>query len=81
MKICNRLSFKLLDHWRQRVAQITKERSSSPRLKDLLDFVEEENNVVNSPLDKMLNEQRRTPSNKGTHVKPFVNAVAKEDEP
>jgi len=79
LKISNRLCFKLLDRWRRRVAQITKERSSSPRFKDLLDFVEE-NNVANSPLNKMLSEQRRTPPNKGTRVRASFNAIAKEDE-
>jgi len=80
VKISNRLSFKLLDRWRRRVAHITKERSSSPRFKDLLDFVEEKNNVANSPLNKKLSEQRRTPPNKGTRVRASFNAIAKEDE-
>jgi len=80
VKISNRLSFTLLDRWRRRVAQIIKDRSSSPRFKNLLDFVEEENNVVNSPLNKMLSEQRRTPPNKGTCVRASFNAIAKEEE-
>jgi len=72
-----RLYFKLLDRWRRRVAQITKERSSSPRFKDLLDFVEEENNVVNTPLNKMLSKQRHTPPNKGPRVRASFNAISK----
>ena len=80
MKISNHLSFKFLDRRRRRVAQITKERSSFPCFKDLLNLVEEENSPVNSPL-KMLSEQRRSPPNKGTRVKASLNAVAEEDEP
>jgi len=36
--------------------------------------------VINSPLNKMLSEQRRTPPNKGTRARAPFNAIAKEDE-
>jgi len=51
-----------------------------PRFKDLLDFLKEENNVINSPLNKMLSEQRRTETNKGPQVRASFNTNAKEDE-
>ena len=58
VKVSKRLSPKLLESWKRRVAQITKETQRTPRFKDLVEFVEAEDNIANSPLNKMMEEQR-----------------------
>ena len=40
------------------VAQITKKTQRNARFKDLVEFVEVEDNIANSPLNKMMEEQR-----------------------
>jgi len=58
VKVSKRFSPRLLERWKRRAAQITKENQRTPRFKDLVGFVEAEDKIANSPLNKMMEEQR-----------------------
>jgi len=81
VKVSKRFSPKLLERWKRRVAQITKETQRTPRFKELVEFVEAEDNIANSPLNKMMEEQRDSGKSfiKGGHCKASSHAVI-EDE-
>jgi len=81
VKVSKRFSPKLLERWKRRVAQITKETQRTPRFKDLVEFVEAEDNIANSPLNKMMEEQRSSGKSfiKGGHCKASSHAVIKDE--
>ena len=81
VKVSKRFSPKLLERWRRRAAQITKETQRTPRFKDLVEFVEAEDKIANSPLNKMMKEQRGGGKSftKISHCKASSHAVIKNE--
>jgi len=81
VKVSKRFSPKLLERWKRRVVQIPKETQRTPRFKDLVEFVDAEDNIANSPLNKMMEEQRGSGKSfvKGGHCKASSHAVIKDE--
>ena len=81
VKFSKRFSPKLLERWKRRVAQITKETQRTLRFKDLVEFVEAETNIANSPLNKMIEEQCGSGKSfiKGGHCKGSSHAVMNDE--
>jgi len=79
VKVSKRFSPKLLEHWKRRVAQTTKETQRTTRFNDLVEFVEAEDNIANSPLNKVIDEQRGSGKSfiKGGYCKAPSHAVIK----
>ena len=81
VNVSKHFSPKLPERWKRRAAQITKETQRTPRFKDLVEFVEAEDKIANSPLNKMMEEQRGSGMSfiKGGHCKASSHAAIKDE--